>query len=75
MQTYGKFFNRPKREKRIVDKWSIDITRVIYLTIFSSVYIILVLFSATGGLRGKVLEAFEKTISAGCFSACLIFTT
>jgi len=23
MQTYGKFFNRPKREKRIVDKWSI----------------------------------------------------
>jgi len=24
MQTYGKFFNRPKRGKRIVDKWSKD---------------------------------------------------
>jgi len=24
MQTYGKFFIRPKREKRIVDKWSKD---------------------------------------------------
>jgi hypothetical protein len=25
MQTYGKFFNRPKMEKRIVDKWGKDV--------------------------------------------------
>ena len=30
MQTYGKFFNRPKREKWIVDKWSIDRKKTIW---------------------------------------------
>jgi hypothetical protein len=48
MQTYGKFFNRPKMENRIVDKWSKDLWRNCYLTRFTSIYSVAERFSTTG---------------------------
>jgi hypothetical protein len=47
MQTYGNFFNPPKREKQIVDKWSKDVNGKDYLTRLTSIYSKPDLFSVT----------------------------
>ena len=49
MQTYGNFFNRPKRENGFVDKWSKDIrSNKDYLTRLTSMYSEAAALFATG---------------------------
>jgi hypothetical protein len=74
MQTYGNFFNPPKPENQIVDKWRIAGGKN-YFTRFTSMYSVPVLFLVSILGRATVLAEAAKAISPECFSDCLIFTT
>jgi len=68
MQTYGNFFNPPKLENQIVDKWRIAVRKVLLYQIYKQI------FSARSGMNiqfrgGCLLIYLRKCHLAGMFIA------
>ena len=66
MQTYGNFFNPPKPENQIVDKWRIAVRKLLLYQIYQQI------FSARSGMRiqfrgGCLLNNLRKCHLAGVF--------